>query len=172
MRRIHLLSAASAGLAALILASCGGGSSSTGAPATSAGPMVKTASTSLGTVLVDGSGRTLYLFAKDTGPKSTCSGACAGNWPPFTAASLPKAAGGVPSSALALVKRSDGGRQVVIAGHPLYRFTGDQSAGQLNGQGVNAFGARWFTVSPSGKSITAASSSGSSSGGGGYRNGY
>jgi predicted lipoprotein with Yx(FWY)xxD motif len=171
MRRIHLLSIAAVGLTALALASCGGGSSHKSTPpsssattpaSSSAGPVVSTAKTSLGTVVVDGSGRTLYLFAKDTGPKSTCSGSCAVNWPPFTASSMPKAGGGVQASALSLIKRSDGRRQVVIDGHPLYFFAGDQSAGQLNGQGVNAFGAKWFTVSPSGKGITGSASSSSS----------
>lgn len=126
--------------------------------------MVRTADTSLGTVVVDGSGRTLYLFAKDTGPKSTCSSSCAVNWPPFTASSTPKAGGDVQASALSLVKRGDGKRQVAIDGHPLYFFAGDQSAGQLNGQGMSAFGANWYIVSPSGKSITGSASSSSSSG--------
>jgi hypothetical protein len=52
----------------------------------------------------------------------------------------------------------------VIDGHPLYFFQGDQSAGQLNGQGLDAFGAKWFIVSPSGKSVTGSASSSSSSG--------
>ena len=180
MKRTHLPSLASVGVAALVLASCGGGSSNQGTssassrpmPASSsAGPMVRTAKTSLGTVVVDGSGRTLYLFAKDTGPKSTCTSSCAVNWPPFTASSTPKAGGEVRASALSLVKRSDGKRQVTIDGHPLYYFRGDQSAGQLNGQGLDAFGAKWFIVSPSGKSVTGSTSS-SSSGGSSTPGGY
>ena len=126
---------------------------------------VGTAKTSLGTVVVDGSGHTLYLFAKDTGPKSTCSGSCAAAWPPFTAAAKPATSGGVPASGLTLVKRSDGKRQVVMDGHPLYFFKGDTSAGQLNGQAVDAFGAKWYVVSPTGKTVTA-TSTGSSSGSG------
>ncbi len=173
MSRKHLLSVASIGATALVLASCGGSSSSkstssssggTKPASSSAATMVSTAKTSLGAVVVDGSGRTLYLFAKDTGPRSTCSGSCAVNWPPFTAASTPKAGGGVQASALSLVRRSDGKRQVVIDGHPLYFFKGDQSAGQLNGQGLDAFGAKWFIVSPSGKSVTGSASSSSSGG--------
>jgi len=173
MSRKHLLSVASIGATALVLASCGGSSSSkstssssggTKPASSSAATMVSTAKTSLGAVVVDGSGRALYLFAKDTGPRSTCSGSCAVNWPPFTAASTPKAGGGVQASALSLVRRSDGKRQVVIDGHPLYFFKGDQSAGQLNGQGLDAFGAKWFIVSPSGKSVTGSASSSSSGG--------
>ncbi len=81
---------------------------------------------------------------------------CAANWPPFTAAALPKAAGGVQASQLSLVRRSDGTRQVDIAGHPLYFYKGDQSAGQLNGQGLDFFGGKWWVVSPSGSDVMAA----------------
>jgi predicted lipoprotein with Yx(FWY)xxD motif len=179
MTNKYLLSAATVGISALALASCGGSSSTSSAssssgakPASSGGaPMVSTAKTSVGTVVVNGSGRTLYLFEKDTGRKSTCNGTCAANWPPFVTSSTPKTAGGVRSSALSLVKRSDGRRQVTLDGHPLYFFKGDQSPGQLNGQGLDAFGAKWFTLSSAGKTITAAPSSSSGSGsssGGGY----
>lgn len=163
MTRIHLSSAAAVAATALVLAACGSsGSSGSGSSSTSASSMggatasgttaVKTAKTSVGTVVVDGSGRTLYLFQKDTGPKSMCSGSCAADWPPFTASAKPAATG---VSGLTLVKRSDGKRQVVIDGHPLYFFSGDTSAGQLNGQAVDAFGAKWYVVAPTGQTITA-----------------
>jgi predicted lipoprotein with Yx(FWY)xxD motif len=164
----HLLSVASISLAAFALSACGGSSSNestsssraSAAPAyMSGGTIVGTAKTSVGTVVVDGSGRTLYLFANDTGPKSTCSGKCAAHWPPFITSATPRAIGGVQASALALYKRGDGRQQVMIDGHPLYFFKGDKSAGELNGQGVNAFGAKWFTVSSSGKSVTASAAS-------------
>jgi hypothetical protein len=82
----------------------------------------------------------------------------------------------VSAGAIQLVKRSDGTKQVTLDGHPLYYFAGDQSAGQVNGQGVNEFGAKWFAVAPTGTQVTAAaksnsgsgSSTSSSSGGGGY----
>jgi predicted lipoprotein with Yx(FWY)xxD motif len=174
MTRTHLSSAAAIAVTAAVLAGCGGGSSGSGGSTTSAstsggGTTVSTAKTSLGTVVVDGSGRTLYLFAKDSGPKSTCSGSCAAAWPPFTVAAKPATSGGVSSSGLTLVKRSDGKRQVVIDGHPLYFFKGDTSAGQLNGQAVDAFGAKWYVVSPTGKTVTATSTS--SSGGAGSSTG-
>jgi predicted lipoprotein with Yx(FWY)xxD motif len=187
MTRTHLSSAAAVAVTALIVAGCGGGSSSssgsggsTSTASTAGGAAsVGTAKTSLGTVVVDGSGHTLYLFAKDTGPKSTCSGSCAAAWPPFTAAAKPATSGGVPASGLTLVKRSDGKRQVVMDGHPLYFFKGDTSAGQLNGQAVDAFGAKWYVVSPAGKTVTATSTgssggSGASTGGSGSsgRSGY
>ena len=168
MTTTHLSSAAAVVVSALVLAACGssgssGSSGSTTSASTAAGgSTVSTAKTSLGTVVVDGSGRTLYLFAKDTGPKSMCAGSCAASWPPLTATAKPATSGGVPASGLTLIKRSDGQRQVAIDGHPLYRFQGDTSAGQLNGQAVDAFGAKWYVVTPTGQTVTA--STGSSGG--------
>lgn len=182
MTRKYLATLASVGAVALVVAGCGGGGNSSSgsskpAASSSSGPSVSSASTSLGTIVVDGKGRTLYLFAKDKSMKSNCSGACATNWMPFTATSKPAAGGGVSMSAISLVKRGDGTRQVTLNGHPLYYFTGDQSAGQMNGQGVDEFGAKWWAVAPSGSSVTksakssagsSSSGSSSSSGGGGY----
>lgn len=183
MTRKPIATLASAGVIALIVAGCGssgGGNSSSGsnakpAASSSAGTSVMSASTSLGTIITDGQGRTLYRFSKDTGKMSNCTGACATNWPPFTASGKLAANGGVSAGAVSLVKRSDGAKQVTLDGHPLYYFRGDQSAGQLNGQGVDEFGAKWFTVAPSGTQVTAlpkstggSSSSSSSSSGGGY----
>jgi predicted lipoprotein with Yx(FWY)xxD motif len=172
MTRKQIATIASFGLLALVVAGCGSssGSSSGAMPAaasSSSGPTVASSSTALGKIVVDGKGRTLYLFAKDTGKQSMCAGACASNWRPYTAASKPAAAGGVSASAISLVKRSGGARQVTLDGHPLYYFVGDQSAGQLNGQGVDEFGAKWWAVAPSGTSVMVAAKS-SGSGGGGY----
>jgi predicted lipoprotein with Yx(FWY)xxD motif len=180
MTRARLATVTSIGVVALAAAGCGssssGGSSSAGAssaPASSSsGPMVVAKSTSLGTILTDGGGRTLYLFQKDTGPKSTCSGACASNWPPFTATSKPAVSGGASAGDLTLVKRSDGKMQVTYKGHPLYFFSGDQSAGQTNGQAVNAFGAEWYVLSPAGAKVQKKSSSSSSSSGSSKYGGY
>ena len=115
---------------------------------------VKLANTSLGKVLVDSKRRTLYLFKKDSRNKSACFGACADNWPPLRVSGEPKAGRGVRKGLLGTIKRSGGKRQVTYNGHPLYRFVGDQTAGDMNGQRLNAFGARWYVVSPSGKAIT------------------
>src|SRR6478736_1849443 len=110
---------------ALAAAGCGTGSYSgaTGAsgarPATSAPASVATGRTKLGTVLVDGKGRTLYLFEKDKGTASSCYGACASVWPPLTSAKG-VAAGGLPAAKLGATKRTDGTTEVTYAGHPLY----------------------------------------------------
>ncbi|MEA2313103.1 MAG: hypothetical protein QOE28_3071, partial [Solirubrobacteraceae bacterium] len=66
----------------------------------------------------------------------------------------PTATGGVHASRLGTTRRSNGSRQVTYAGHPLYTFLGDSAPGQTNGQGLNAFGATWHVVAPSGHTIT------------------
>ena len=172
MTRKYFAAAASAAAVALAIAGCGAGgggnSSSTPAAASTSGPAVNANNSALGTIVTDAKGRTLYQFAKDTGPMSNCTGACISEWPPFTATSKPAAGGGVSAGDIKLVKRSDGAMQVVLDGHPLYYFSGDQSAGQVNGQGVSDFGAKWFAVGPSGTQVTAAAKSSSSGGGYSY----
>jgi predicted lipoprotein with Yx(FWY)xxD motif len=121
---------------------------------------------SLGKILVDSQGRTLYLFQADSGTKSACTGACATAWPPLRVSGKPVAGSGIAASKLRTTPRSDGKPQVTYNGHPLYRFANDQSPGDANGQGVNAFGALWYVLSPAGTTVTTSASS--SSGGGGY----
>ena len=132
--------------------------SHTGAPPPSAPPSsaaasavtIKTAHSSLGTVLTDGKGITVYLFEKDTGTKPTCYGPCAQAWPPVLAHGTPVAGPGAKAGLLGTTKRTDGTLQVTYAGHPLYYFTGSTKPGQVNGQGVDGFGAHWDAVRPSG----------------------
>ena len=179
---------------ALLLAACGGSSSPTSASSTTSASRaprsstatakavtVETHSGAAGTYLTDGSGRTLYLFTSDPAGKSGCSGACATFWPPLTTSGASTASGAAKSSMLATITRSDGSKQVTYNGHPLYYFAKDVMAGDVKGQGINAFGAMWWVVSPTGAAITkpagggaspAPSSTGpstsTSSGGGGY----
>jgi len=162
-------------LAAPVVAGCGSGSNSPNASTSGGTAMkrtaqaatVKTASASgLGTILVDGQGRTIYLFQRDTGPTSTCNGACIAAWPAVTTHGAPKAAGSVAAGKLAVAKRSDGTTQVTYAGHPLYYYAGDAAAGETNGQGLNAFGAPWYVIGTNGSAITTQTTSGGSSGGG------
>jgi predicted lipoprotein with Yx(FWY)xxD motif len=160
MRRLSFIGSIAAA-AALLIAGCGGGSnnnsSSTSSPdkAASGSALVNSASTaSLGNIVVGPNGRTLYLFKKDTGPNSNCSGACAAEWPPLTASGALTSSGDVSKSTLKTVQRSDGKTQVTLDGHPLYYFAGDSAPGQANGQGLTDFGASWWALSPSGKEIT------------------
>ena len=87
---------------------------------------------------------------------SACSGGCASAWPPVTPTGTLTAAGGVNKADLATFTRSDGTKQVAYDGHPLYYFEGDSAAGQVTGQGSDAFGAKWWLVDPAGTAITAA----------------
>jgi predicted lipoprotein with Yx(FWY)xxD motif len=119
-----------------------------------AGPAtVKTRHGKLGTFLVGPNGRTLYLFEKDKTKKSTCSGACATAWPPLLTTGKPKASGSAKSSLLGTTKRADGKTQVTYNRHPVYLFVNDKKAGDTKGQGINAFGAKWYVISSSGKKI-------------------
>jgi predicted lipoprotein with Yx(FWY)xxD motif len=136
--------------------SYGSGTSKQAEPAPETGAaaaVVKTASGSLGTMLADADGRTLYLWEADQGAKSACDGPCAEAWPPLTTDGKPAAGGGVKADLLGTSKRADGTLGVTYAGHPLYYFTGDTAAGQANGQDSDAFGADWYVVSPAGSAI-------------------
>jgi len=166
-----LAGAAVIALVALAVAGCGGDDDD-GGQATAATPKTKSGhaatigvetSGSLGKILVDSQGRTIYLFEKDTGATSTCSGECAVDWPPVTAKGKPTVGKGLTASKVGTTKRSDGSRQVTYNGHPLYLFEDDHNPGDVNGQGVDAFGAVWYVVSPAGTEITTQSSSGGSS---------
>jgi predicted lipoprotein with Yx(FWY)xxD motif len=129
----------------------GGGSSPTSGQS---GPATVKATTSKhGTVLVDGTGRTLYLFQKDQPNQSACSGACVSAWPVDQSSGTPKAGSGVKASLLSTIKRTDGTTQITYNKHPLYFYSGDSQAGQLNGQGLNAFGAVWNVVAPAGVAV-------------------
>ncbi|MFJ9045813.1 hypothetical protein [Streptomyces sp. NPDC102347] len=115
---------------------------------------VTTKNTPLGKILVNEKGHTLYLFESDKKDKSTCNDACAEAWPPLKADGKLVAKGGVDSKLLDTIKRSDGSKQVTYKGQPLYTFADDTKAGQTNGQGVDAFGAKWFVLGTDGKKIT------------------
>jgi predicted lipoprotein with Yx(FWY)xxD motif len=120
---------------------------------------VSVGTSSAGSMLVDGHGKSLYMFGADHGSKkSACSGACAHNWPPLVSSKPPKAGSGVSARKLGTFKRADGKTQVTYAGHPLYRFIADQAAGDINGQGLNAFGGVWSLLTPSGAKIVAGGS--------------
>jgi predicted lipoprotein with Yx(FWY)xxD motif len=138
------------------------------------GVNVAVAGSGLGRVLVDGRGRTLYLFEKDKRGKSACNGQCAGFWPPLIASGKPLAAAGAKASLLGTTKRRDGRLQVTYNRHPLYTFVKDTTRTQTNGEGVNAFGAEWYAVSPAGAKVEKydAGSSGADPTPGGYGDGY
>jgi predicted lipoprotein with Yx(FWY)xxD motif len=143
-------------VAALAIAGCGGGGSGkTPSPKTAAStsPTLRLAGLEPGQALVDAQGRTLYLFEADKGDKSTCNGACASLWPPATVTGTTTAGPGLTAGEIGTTKRSDGERQLTYNGHPLYRYAADRKPGDVNGQGLNQFGAKWYVLNASGAKI-------------------
>jgi predicted lipoprotein with Yx(FWY)xxD motif len=172
--------------ALLLLAACGSSSPSNttssaaanvkpaAQTSSSSGAMVKTVSNAtLGTVLTDSQGMTLYHLSGERNGKFICTSAtCLGVWHPLVAPSSGAPSGSGVSS-LGSVKRSDGTTQVTYKGAPLYTFVQDKQAGETNGQGIKDVGT-WSAATTSSTaaapSVTAApeSSGASESSGGGY----
>jgi predicted lipoprotein with Yx(FWY)xxD motif len=148
MKAISLIITVAAALSLAGLSSAFAAGNSGARPAT-----VSTARTGLGRIIVNGQGRTLYLFEKDRRGHSACSGACMSFWPPLLTHGKPIAANGARRALLGTIRRSDGTRQVTYAGHPVYRFKLDSKRGQTNGQGLNDFGGGWDALTPAGKKI-------------------
>jgi predicted lipoprotein with Yx(FWY)xxD motif len=167
MKGLHLTVGAIAGALSLAV---GLSSALAANHSASTGVKVAVASSGLGRVLVDGRGRTLYLFEKDKHGKSACTGQCASFWPPLIASGKPLAAAGAKASLLGTTKRRDGRLQVTYNHHPLYTFVKDTRKGQTNGEEVDAFGAEWYAVSAAGAKVekTDAKSSGGDPTPGGY----
>jgi predicted lipoprotein with Yx(FWY)xxD motif len=112
---------------------------------------------SLGTVLVNGHGHTLYAYMPDDrSGQSRCNGLCAAEWPPLalpTGTASATAGPGVDHSLLGVTTRQDGTRQVTYNGWPLYTWVNDTGPGQANGQGIDNLGGLWYALSPGGSPI-------------------
>lgn len=164
------------------LTACGGGASaapspqntpaqstpSPSAPASVGAAKLSTATVgNFGKIVVDGTGRTLYVYDLDTAKpsKSNCNGSCAATWPPLLAGTGTPQVSGDAASLVGTVTRSDGTKQVTLAGSPLYYFAKDAKAGDANGQAV---GGIWWVVGANGQKITTQASSNNSSGNSGY----
>jgi predicted lipoprotein with Yx(FWY)xxD motif len=168
MTGIRFLAATAAvSLTAFALAACGGGNNEATGSAAPPTPRDGRPATlgvandsNLGKILDDSDGRTLYLFAKDSGTKSACTGACASAWPPLRASGKPTVGAGASASIVGTTARSDGRPQVTYHGHPLYTYTGDQNPGDTNGQGLTVFGGGWFVLSPVGDQVAGTGSNG------------
>jgi predicted lipoprotein with Yx(FWY)xxD motif len=132
---------------------------------------LKSAKTSLGTVLTNSKGFTVYWFAIDTATSSKCTGGCTTYWPPVAGA--PKASAGVTlPGKLGTITRPDGTVQATYNGHPLYTYSGDSSAGQTSGNKVSGSGGLWYAVTLSGSAGAGASSAPATTSGGGGGGGY
>jgi predicted lipoprotein with Yx(FWY)xxD motif len=111
---------------------------------------VDVATSDLGEILVDGEGRTLYVFTADTDGESTCYDDCATAWPALTVDGEISVGGDLDDSAFSTVARTDGSMQVKVGDLPLYYFANDAAPGDVNGQGVAD---KWYVVSPTGELI-------------------
>jgi predicted lipoprotein with Yx(FWY)xxD motif len=147
-----------------VLAACGssyGGSddksSGSGSASAAASDVVASAKKAkVGSVIVDAQGRTLYRFTAEAQGVPVCTGACVGTWPPAVVADADADAAGLPKH-VATIKRPDGDKlQLTYDGHPLYRYAGDQSKADANGEGA---GGQWFVVTAGGGAGSAASKS-------------
>ncbi|MEV7181421.1 hypothetical protein [Kitasatospora sp. NPDC093679] len=131
-------------------------SSAPSAPAGGGTGLQTANSSTLGTIVTDGSGYTLYRFDKDTAkpPVSNCNGDCAKLWPPVMASDNPQLKG-IDAKLVSTVTRADGSKQVTLNGWPLYRYTPDTKPGDTKGQGVKG---TWWAVTPTGGKAAAAAS--------------
>ncbi|TMD94308.1 MAG: hypothetical protein E6I76_12475 [Chloroflexi bacterium] len=186
----RLPAAAVLAVGTLSLAACGsgssyGGSSASSSSQTSASGASKAAYTvsaaavpGVGTVLVNGSGMTLYMLTSEKGGTLTCTdeNGCTKVWPDTelpSGVAAPIAGTGIDASKLSTIKGPSGSLYITYAGWPLYTYTGDSGPGQAKGLGIVSFGGTWYPLSPAGAQITSTSGSSggtttSSSGGSGY----
>jgi len=132
--------------------------------ATRTGATLSLRKTGLGSVLVNAKGHTIYLFAKDKNGKSACDGSCAKFWPALLSHGKPSVGAGLKASLVGTTKRSNGTRQVTYNRHPLYTYVLDKGAGQTKGEGIFAFGAKWYAVSAKGKAVVRTSTTPTSPG--------
>jgi predicted lipoprotein with Yx(FWY)xxD motif len=172
------------GLVAMVVAfaaaGCGGSSAAAlpksgvaGASHSTSGVVVSTRKIKgYGTVLVNAKGHTLYVFMRDNRQKVTCTGTCAGFWPPLKQQGMHKATaqGAAKASLIGSDKNPGGGRSVTYAKWPLYTYVGDTAAGTTKGEGSTLNGGKWYMISPAGTLIKKKTSStgGTTTTGGGW----
>jgi predicted lipoprotein with Yx(FWY)xxD motif len=169
MRSSFVKVAVAGAIAALALAACSSdddsGSTAATTPATAAttttaadspgttvaggAALVKVGETSLGDAVVTADGKTVYLFEMDTATKSACGEGCDTVWPPVTVTGTPTGNAAVTGK-LGTITRDDGSKQLTIAGHPVYTYSGDNAPGDANGQEI---GDVWYVIAPNGNAI-------------------
>jgi predicted lipoprotein with Yx(FWY)xxD motif len=129
------------------------GAADSHAPAPPAGSIkLRTAIVGHRTILVNAVGRTLYVFAPDHHSRVSCNQSCQATWPPEIAPASGRATAerGVRAGLIGSDPNPAGGRVVTYAGWPLYTFSGDNGAGQENGEGLDLNGGRWYVITPAG----------------------
>ena len=143
---------------ALVGAAVAGAALSSGTHAKAGPAVVGLRTSTLGKVLVDSRGRTLYMYTLDKQGKSSCYTGCANFWPPLLTKGSPKVSAGLKKSLLGTTKRTNGTLQVTYAKHPLYTFAADTKAGAVTGQGYES---RWYVLNSNGAVIKKSASSSS-----------
>ena len=143
----------------LVLAACSSSSGSSTAPESEAAPAESTAAggdaavlvteSDLGQILTDADGNTIYYFANDSEGTSSCDAECLANWPPVPADGTPTAGDGVTAE-LGTTEATDGTTMLTVNGFPAYYFSGDEAAGDTNGQAV---GDVWWVFGADGEPI-------------------
>ena len=161
---VMMARAAFTGLIALTAAACGSGNGGYASPARQTGSsatlMVAT-DARLGSHLVDGSGRSLYYFAKDVPAGgghpavSNCDAGCLPIWPVFGADDV--VAQGIDAADVGRITRPDGSVQTTYRGFPLYYYAGDTAAGESKGEGLNGL---WYVAHDPSYSIAQLSKAG------------
>lgn len=138
-----------------------GASSARGDSSGAPGDMLTSASSSLGKIVVDGAGMTVYYYGKDTKGEtaSACTGVCVALWPAVTTSGTPKVTG--VTGTVGTIAGPNGTKQVTIDGLPIYTFAGDSAAGDVTGQ---LYDNEWWAVAPDGSKITTPAGSGSTGG--------
>ena len=116
------------------------------------GTTIKLGDSQFGPVLFDGDDQAIYIFDKETGPKSECYGACAEAWPPVLTEGGPQPAGGVKGNLLGTTERDDGSTQVTYKGQPLYYYA-HEGPGDVTCHNVDEFGGLWLAVNAEGNSV-------------------
>ncbi len=133
--------------------SSGSKSSATTTATGGSGTVIEVSDSSLGKIITNGSGMTLYMFKPDTPKSSACNSGCSSAWPPVAAPG--KNGTGVDDDDLGTITRSDGTKQVTFYGHPLYTYGGDSAPGDVTGQGS---GGSWFVLNAAGNPVTGSGS--------------
>lgn len=135
------------------------GASTTPSPASGGSSGLHVADTSLGKVLVDSSGKTVYMLTADSPGHSSCSAACLQYWPPVA----PGPASSTVTAKVASTATTSGSTMATVGGWPVYTYIQDQKAGDVTGEGISTFGGVWYAVSPSGQPVKGAGSTATSS---------